>query len=255
MAIKDDVEELLRWGVKQSHILTGGGILESFSKPGVDFQDEDLPHFLLKSKSVRQTFRKWLDADLRSEDIIGAWSRPLFSGGWSESTDYDTEAFNLQTPSIFIDMRIPKGRPTARLRATTTGLEDCSDLDLRLLARQHCFSGYSFPEPFDNSSSDNDVVVFTRHHIIDWNYHPSYPRSRPNRWWIQTNIPPSTNDSGGGNTGGGSTGSRNDSGNSVVPPDSFKEFSTARDKNNVPVYMVSVVELRLYCYLVVECQF
>lgn len=208
-------DSLLRWGSKQSHILTGGGIIESRSKPGVDFSDEHLPHYLLKNKIVKQTFRKWLVQNVRSRSIVGAWGRPLFSGGWMESTDGDTESFNLQTPSIFIDMRIPTARPTLRLRMRQQ-LSECSDYELRMLARQHCFSGYSFVEP----KKVNGATVFTRHHIIDWNFHPAYPRNRPNRWWVETK--PAAID-----------------GNDVAT-ESFKEFSVIRDQHNVPVYMVSV---------------
>lgn len=208
-------DQLLRWGSTQGHILTGGGILESRSIPGVDFKDEHLAHYWLKQKVTKQKIREWLDKNSRSMSIVGAWDRPLFSGGWMESTEHDTESFNLQTPSMFIDMRIPKLRPTAQA-ASRGDIASCSDYELRLLARQHCFSGYSFPEP-DKSVEKSGALVFTRHHIVDWNYHPSFPRSRPNRWWVETKAP----------VDGEAT-------------DSFKEFSTARDKFNNPVYMVSI---------------
>lgn len=222
MAMNASAEEdsLLKWGQKQSHILTGGGIIESRSTPGVDFTEADLPHFVLKSKTVRQTFRKWLDQNIRSTSIVGAWGRPLFSGGWMESTDGDTESFNLQTPSIFVDMRIPVSRPTLRLRMKQN-VSECSDHELRLLARQHCFSGYSYLE-----DSAGKATVFTRHHIIDWNYHPAYPRSRPNRWWVETKpVANSNKDSSSGDA-----------------TESFKEFSVIRDQYNVPVYMVSIFD-------------
>lgn len=206
---------MMKWGMKQSHILTGGGIIESRSKPGVDFTEEDLPHYLLKKKIVRQTIRKWLDQNIRSHCIVGAWGRPLFSGGWMESTDDDTESFNLQTPSIFIDMRIPVERPTLRIRMRQN-LGECSDFELRMLARQHCFSGYSYLE-----APKDGTPVFTRHHIIDWNLHPAYPRSRPNRWWVETKA------------------ISKDSKGTVGATESFKEFSVIRDQYNVPVYMVS----------------
>jgi len=207
-------QKLLQWGSTQGHILTGGGILEAQSIPGVHFQEEHLAHYWLKKRVTKQILRQWLDRNFRSFSIVGAWDRPLFSGGWMESTEHDTESFNLQTPSIFIDMRIPKLRPTAHIR-TRENLASCSDNELRLLARQHCFAGYSFPEP-DKSIEKSGALVFTRHHIIDWNYHPSFPRSRPNRWWVQTK----------------------DVENSKEGTDSFKEFSTVRDKFNNPVYMV-----------------
>eukprot|EP00598_Pedospumella_elongata_P014492 CAMPEP_0185013588 /NCGR_PEP_ID=MMETSP1098-20130426/98882_1 /TAXON_ID=89044 /ORGANISM="Spumella elongata, Strain CCAP 955/1" /LENGTH=395 /DNA_ID=CAMNT_0027542655 /DNA_START=18 /DNA_END=1206 /DNA_ORIENTATION=+ len=204
-------QKLLQWGSTQGHILTGGGILEAQSIPGVHFQEEHLAHYWLKKRVTKQILRQWLDRNFRSMSIVGAWDRPLFSGGWVESTKHDTESFNLQTPSIFIDMRIPKLRPTAQIR-TRENLASCSDDELRLLARQHCFSGYSFPEP-DKSIEKSGALVFTRHHIIDWNYHPAFPRSRPNRWWVQTK----------------------DVENGKEGTDSFKEFSTVRDKFNNPV--------------------
>lgn len=211
-------KELLSWGTTQSHILTGAGIIEANSKPGKDFQPEELPHNLLYKKIVKQTFQKWLKSDLRSLSIVGAWDRPLFSGGWMESTASDTESYNLQTPSIFIDMRIPKLRPTAQFRARGS-LESCTNYELKLLARQHCFSGYSLPST-DNSGNK----VFTRHHIIDWNFHPNYPRSRPNKWWVQTKS----------------------LSNNSNATESFKEFSVVRDPNNVPVYMVRTIYMISY---------
>ena len=128
------------------------------------------------------------------------------SGGWMESTQHDTAAFNLQTKTIFIDMRFPTNRPIGLNKRAC--LRDCSDLELRILSRQHCFSGYTFPE--------KKALVFTRHHIVDWNFHPSFPRSRPNRWWVE--IQPVDRQS-------------------IPPiPHSFKEFSTIRDENDVPLY-------------------
>lgn len=43
--------------------------------------------------------------------IAGAWRRPLFVGGWSHSDDVSQDGetvFNLQTPTVFLDMRVPK---------------------------------------------------------------------------------------------------------------------------------------------------
>jgi hypothetical protein len=92
---------------------------------------------------TRSTFAHWLSQNRRSGAIVGAWSRyvymymciyiyyilytnsilyytiyyiplyrPLFCGGWGESTDTDTLAFNLQTPSFFMDLRCPTLRPS-----------------------------------------------------------------------------------------------------------------------------------------------
>ena len=107
-------------------------------------------------------------------------------------------------PSLFVDMRFPVARPTAILRSRKS-VAACSDVELRYLARQHCFSGYSLP------SKEGRFQYFTRHHIIDWNFHPSFPRPRPNKWWVELDR-------------------------ANAPCQSFKEFSFARDDNNVPVY-------------------
>jgi hypothetical protein len=203
-------DNLLSWGSTQGHILTGGGVLDDCSVPGRDFAEEELPHNLLKRRIVRQTLRQWLDEGRVSRSIVGAWDRPVFVGGWMESTAHDTRAFNLQSPSIFIDMRVPTARPTHQLKANQS-LKACTNEELRIMSRQHCFAGYSFP-----SVDCRGNEVFTRHHFIDWNYHPNYPRSRPNKWWVQTKKAPN----------GGAT-------------ESFKEFSVIRDGNDVPVYMVT----------------
>ena len=52
--------------------------------------------------------------------------------------------------------------------------------------------------------------VFTLHHLVDWNYHPDFPRARPNKWRVEVNEKDRT---------------------------TFKEHSTALDAHHVPVYM------------------
>ena len=196
---------LLAWSDTQGNILTGGGQLQRRSALDRDFEEADLPHYLLKTRKTRQTFVQWIEQNHRDFAIVGSWSRPIFAGGWKESTDLDTEAFNLQTPSLFIDMRIPIAPEVRRALRTRGSLSNCTDLELRLLARQHTFSGYSLPEV-----DATKPLHFIRHHIIDWNYHPSFPRPRPNKWWIQTDK--------------------------ATDASSFKEFSFVRDENNIPVY-------------------
>ena len=56
----NEIQLLLSWGSRQSHILTGGGKLEFYSKLHKDFKEEDLAHYLLRSKQSRTVFRKWL---------------------------------------------------------------------------------------------------------------------------------------------------------------------------------------------------
>lgn len=200
-AVDDCKREYLKWSSNQSHILTGNGSLNSIILPGRDFRDVDLPHFLLLSGQSWEIFSKWKASNRQSTLITGAWARTIFTGGWSESSLRDTEAFNLQTPTIFIDLRFPISRP--KFLSAYSKLSDLSLDDLQLLSRQHCFGGYTFP-----SKGDDDIPIFTRHHIIDWNYHPAYPRPRPNRWWVDISDDRS----------------------------SFKEYSVARDKFGVPLY-------------------
>ena len=152
------------------------------------------------------------------------------SGGWLESTSADTAAFNLQSSTMFIDMRIPTNRP--RDLCLRTCLQDCSDFELRILSRQHCFAGYTLPEEENDRKSGEPV--FTRHHIVDWNYHPSFPRSRPNRWWVVLQTP-TTYDSA---TVATSSTDKSRCTKEAEPylPASFKEFSTTRDSHGVPIY-------------------
>eukprot|EP00471_Norrisiella_sphaerica_P003492 CAMPEP_0184482352 /NCGR_PEP_ID=MMETSP0113_2-20130426/3911_1 /TAXON_ID=91329 /ORGANISM="Norrisiella sphaerica, Strain BC52" /LENGTH=303 /DNA_ID=CAMNT_0026862027 /DNA_START=128 /DNA_END=1039 /DNA_ORIENTATION=+ len=135
--------------------------------------------------------------------MVGAWRRPLFAGGWTESTEQDTIVFNLQSPSLFIDIRFPLKRPDFSKKS---GYEDLSMDELRCLSRQHTFAGYTKAEPKDGSGF---APVATRHHALDWNYHPKFPRERPNRWRFQLKEDGT----------------------------SFKEFSVAFDPHNQAVYM------------------
>eukprot|EP01038_Epipyxis_sp_PR26KG_P010087 gene10087-13554_t len=208
-------ESIFQWGSIQSHILTGGGILELYSKLGQNYQLEDLPHYWIRhgSKIAREKFIQWKSQNLVSLSIVGSWSRPLFSGGWMESTDTDTLAYNLQTPSVFIDMRFPASL-LFNLLSKQGSLNNCSNFELRLLSRQHCFAGYSFP------TTSNNMSIFTRHHIIDWNFHPLFPRNRPNQWFIQLQPLSPLPKAELNNTA----------------PQSFKEYSTVRDEHNIPIY-------------------
>ena len=58
-------------------------------------------------------------------------------------------------------------------------LESFSDHELRLYARQHVFGGFS------KLQKENNRLLCTRHHCIDWNYIPNRPRPRPNKWYIE----------------------------------------------------------------------
>eukprot|EP01031_Cornospumella_fuschlensis_P032127 gene32127-38861_t len=204
--------DLENWHIKQGAILTGEGALLKESEVFSDYLPYDLAHYHLINGTSHTTFRAWIKANRRSFSIVGCWSRPLFAGGFLESTSEDTEAFNLQTPSVFIDMRIPTKRPTPLL-ARLKGLEDCDKYQLRILARQHCFAGYTLPELSRAHRGQPHGELFTRHHVVDWNFHPRFPRPRPNRWWVLCN------------------------GEGEARCSSFKEFGWVRDRWQLPLYM------------------
>eukprot|EP00294_Goniomonas_avonlea_P016420 CAMPEP_0114555278 /NCGR_PEP_ID=MMETSP0114-20121206/8664_1 /TAXON_ID=31324 /ORGANISM="Goniomonas sp, Strain m" /LENGTH=341 /DNA_ID=CAMNT_0001740393 /DNA_START=25 /DNA_END=1051 /DNA_ORIENTATION=+ len=168
-----DDPKLLGWGSKQGHIVTGGGRLNDLFVPNRDYNHPvDLPHHHKMSGTTWEAFAQWLREGKRSALAVGAWKRPVFVGGWEESSEDDTAVFNLQTPSFFVDLRFPKLRPDYSRRS---GFESLSLDELRALSRQHCFAGYCLVER----------NIATRHHAIDWNYHPDFPRPRPNKWRIE----------------------------------------------------------------------
>uniref|UniRef100_A0A7S0ZB89 Uncharacterized protein n=1 Tax=Timspurckia oligopyrenoides TaxID=708627 RepID=A0A7S0ZB89_9RHOD len=175
-----DEKELMYWAATQQHILTGGGLLTSCAWK---FNERELPHYYLGKSISHRMFNEW-NSKLRDSDsqkiLIGAWERTLFKGGQFISNTNDTQVFNLQTSLLFIDMRFPNYRFLNSTEIKNVRcLDDLTNHQLRLLARQHCFSGVSL---IQNSNSTLKTGICTRHHCIDWNYHPQYPRNRPNQW-------------------------------------------------------------------------
>ncbi|CAM9324494.1 unnamed protein product, partial [Hapterophycus canaliculatus] len=200
-----------------------------YRAPRFPFAPEELPHFHKARGSTHEAFALWRNqgTDLGAE-IAGAWKRPLFVGGWTHS--HDTAAsppppsqlpaqegestFNLQTPSVFVDIRVPKA--AAALLGHHTGFHTMTDFELRLFARRHAFAGYTKVEPLalpsSSSPARDDIAdngrssgggrggpkgrrpgqgeggsgasVATRHHCIDWNY-VGEPRPRPNKWRVE----------------------------------------------------------------------
>jgi hypothetical protein len=51
-------EEILGWSAKQGSILVGGGLLNERQLPGRDFDDEELPHFLLRHNLCQEIFHQ-----------------------------------------------------------------------------------------------------------------------------------------------------------------------------------------------------
>eukprot|EP00053_Salpingoeca_punica_P006421 m.60791 g.60791 ORF g.60791 m.60791 type:complete len:398 (+) comp13682_c0_seq1:96-1289(+) len=190
-AVPDD------WTARQGHILTGGGLASKCYVEGRDYKSpDDLPHTHKIAGTAFPVFLQWRRQGKSNPLIVGAWSRPLFSGGWTEDSDKETAVVNIQTPSLFIDFRVPYSRPAAFARRS--GFDSLSMAELRVLARQHCFAGFSLVS--------GSPPVCVRHHAIDWN--PS-PRRLPNKWRIQLKADGST----------------------------FKEYCFANDEHGQAVYM------------------
>ncbi len=95
--------ELLNWGSTQGYILTGGNTLNKHYK---NYKESELPHYHLKRGDCWEQYAKWEPCNL----LVGAWSRPLFMGGFKESTTNDTDSYNIQTSTLFVDIRVPRAR-------------------------------------------------------------------------------------------------------------------------------------------------
>jgi hypothetical protein len=132
--------------------------------------------------------------------IVGAWKRCLFYGSCFEhSSDMDEDTFNLQSDTLFIDLRIPKSRDALLSKSSTPLIQSLLDMNqeqLAFYARQHIFAGYSQLELRDQNEKllerrllpedgfPSFDVSCTRHHCIDWNF-VGMGRTRPNKWWIE----------------------------------------------------------------------
>jgi hypothetical protein len=202
-------QQHMGWSDQQRRILTANGAAEQWycSDRGFAFTDNELPHcYILNINNTRAVFREWkMDEEKRlsgshrqSSPIVGIWKRTLFYGGFEYTTDKDEYTFNVQTNTLFIDLRIPITRDvllTKRIDHTTKSIESLDDMDgeqLRLYARQHIFAGYTRIQP-GNDHNLPKCALFpycaTRYHCIDWNF-IAIPRSRPNKWWVEIPINP-----------------------------------------------------------------
>jgi hypothetical protein len=166
-----------------------GKALEYYTEEcGFPFYDNELPHHYLTRDETHQVFRSWLTSTTTttspSLSICGAWKRSLFCGAWEHSTEDEESVFNIQTNSLFIDLRIPTSRrhvlpPPSQTQDCCTSLASLTEEQLRLYARQHVFGGFS------KVTTERGREVCTRHHCIDWNHVLGHPRPRPNKWWIE----------------------------------------------------------------------
>jgi hypothetical protein len=175
-------EQHLGWSHKQGRILTANGLADGFytADQGFPFIEEDLPHYHLQHGDTRPVFRDWSSLPFEPNPIIGAWNRLLFTGGFEHSSSETERVFNVQTNTLFVDLRIPTSRSLV-LPSDCTSLASLSDDELRLFARQHVFGGYS-----RLAREQENRLVCTRHHCMDWNY-VGVSRSRPNKWWVEMN--------------------------------------------------------------------
>ena len=98
----------------------------------------------------------------------------LFAGGGAH-TDERTEAtYNLQSPTLFIDIRIPHRRGVHFGGGGGGGGGDVaslSDEQLRLLARQHAFGGYTL-------AALGEPINSTCKNLPSWNLQQSHFKLR-----------------------------------------------------------------------------
>jgi len=234
-------ERHLDWSDRQRRILTADGRAEDYyaAERGFAFREDELPHHYVclrdddddgssgdrndDNNATRRVFREWAQRRQattttssndeegaggeeptanRTNPVVGAWKRPLFYGGWEHTTDRDERVYNLQSQTLFVDLRVPLTRDeifggALRGKKAVSSLDDLDGRQLRWYARQHVFSGFSDVHCVSNvrerpahvaasssSPSSSFAACCTRHHCIDWNF-VGAPRSRPNKWWIE----------------------------------------------------------------------
>jgi hypothetical protein len=86
--------------------------------------------------------------------LAAAWER-LYALDNEGKPDYSVNVRNIQTPTLFGDVRIPKDRPPF---PHATSLADLTDAELETLYRQEGFSGYTTVQGY----------ITTWHHEIDY---------------------------------------------------------------------------------------
>mmetsp|Transcript_35230 Transcript_35230/g.98981 ORF Transcript_35230/g.98981 Transcript_35230/m.98981 type:complete len:380 (+) Transcript_35230:65-1204(+) len=173
-----EAAELLGWTAKQGRIVTANGQAATLYVPerGFPFQPEECPHHHLLQGTTHSAFSSWASQNTSRNLVCGAFFRPLFVGGWEHTSDVDEVVYNVQTNTLFIDMRIPRlGR---KLLAGVAGLGEMDADQLKLYARRHAFAGYT------RLQHENGRPVCTRHHCVDWNF-VGAPRPRPNKWYVE----------------------------------------------------------------------
>lgn len=192
----------LEWSEKQRRILTANDRAEVYyvASRGFPFTETELPHHYLLQGNAEAVFSEWKKKSDNEQEkttttttddvIVGAWRRPLFYGGWEHTTDQDETVYNLQSNTLFIDLRIPTTKANFFSGGSSNDiqcLEDMNKEQLALYARQHVFAGYSRIVTRQEEGNENGKYYdhcCTRHYLIDWNF-VGVGRTRPNKWWIE----------------------------------------------------------------------
>lgn len=209
----------LDWSAKQGRILTdSGNALRYYSREnGFPFVPSELPHYYLERGDSDIVFKQWarmMKDRQYTSPIIGAWDRPIFAGRWEHTTNEDEIVYNIQTATLFVDLRIPRSKPVKNWDKLFKHLQQqyvhdlhssrqeeafqlMSGHDLRMFARQHVFGGFSLlsimeserNKDYPTTEHNRSLLCCIRHHCIDWNYIPGKPRPRPNKWYIDLLLP------------------------------------------------------------------
>jgi hypothetical protein len=215
----------LEWSARQGRILTDcGNALRYYCREnGFPFVPSELPHHHMVRGDTHVIFKQWakiINERRYSSPIVGAWDRPLFAGRWEHTTNENEIVYNVQTGTLFVDLRIPKSKPVKDWgkiicnqhdgrgeaqqqnnlrdlyrRREEEAFQSMSGHDLRMFARQHVFGGVSLLNTMERdinkciTDHHRSLLCCTRHHCIDWNYIPGKPRPRPNKWYIDVLLP------------------------------------------------------------------
>lgn len=197
------------WTAKQGRMITGNGKANELytAERGFSFVESELPHYYCftctngnDANSSTDMIDGWRSStscrSTASSPLCGVWNRVLLEGGMEHSTDDDEIVWNLQSNTLFIDLRIPTAKSLVlsslyaleRNANAANPLQNCSSEQLALFARQHAFSGFTWQQRLQHPNGDNDnLLLCTRHHCIDWNY-VGTPRSRPNKWYAEFSM-------------------------------------------------------------------
>ena len=98
----------MNWSAQQGNILTGGGRLEKlYNAPDFVWTEDQLPHYHKTRDDTHEVFAKWKAEGKTSNLVAGAWSRPLFVGGWQHTGDHTETVFNVQVSLSLVLFRSP----------------------------------------------------------------------------------------------------------------------------------------------------